>query len=85
MGHFASAAFWDAYRRLPAHIRALADKNFALLESDPRHPSLQFKKVGRFRCARVGRDYRAIGVDVNDGIVWIWIGPHAQYELIIRS
>ena len=28
--------------------RALADKNYALLKDNPRHPSLQFKKVGRF-------------------------------------
>jgi hypothetical protein len=34
MRHFASAAFWEAYNKLPEHIRALADKNFALLERD---------------------------------------------------
>jgi hypothetical protein len=52
--HFASPEFWSAYRRLPANIRALADKNFALLKSDPRHPSLHFKQIGRFHSARIG-------------------------------
>jgi hypothetical protein len=33
------------YRALPADIRALADKNFALLKSDPRHPSLHLKRI----------------------------------------
>lgn len=32
MRHFASASFWEAYGKLPGHIRNLADKNFALLK-----------------------------------------------------
>jgi hypothetical protein len=43
--HFASRAFWSAYRNLPDNIRALADKNFVLLKSDPRHSSLHFKQI----------------------------------------
>jgi len=45
MRHFASASFWEAYGKLPGHIRNLADKNFALLKENPQHPSLQFKKA----------------------------------------
>ena len=48
MRHFASPKFSEAYRQLPEQIRALADKNYALLKENPQHPSLQFKKVGRF-------------------------------------
>jgi len=48
MKHFASSAFWDAYQRLPQQVRELANKNFALLKDDPKHPSLHFKKVGRY-------------------------------------
>jgi len=33
------------YEALPADVRALADKNFGLLQSDPRHPSLHFKRI----------------------------------------
>jgi hypothetical protein len=36
MRHFASPRFWDAYRRLPEQVRALADKNYALLKEDHR-------------------------------------------------
>jgi hypothetical protein len=85
MAHRASARFWNAYDRLPARIRSLADKNFTLLKENPQHPSLQFKKVGRFWSARVGRGYRALGVESEDGIVWFWIGPHAEYNVLIRS
>jgi hypothetical protein len=55
MKHLASPAFWEAYRRLPEQVRALADKNHALLKANPQHPSLQFKKVGHFRSVRVGQ------------------------------
>lgn len=70
---------------LPDAIRELADKNFALLKEDPAHPSLHFKKIGRFRSARVGRNYRALAVEVDDGLLWFWIGDHATYERMIES
>jgi hypothetical protein len=35
MKHFASMAFWEAYRSLPEHIPALADKNYSLLKEIP--------------------------------------------------
>lgn len=84
MRHWASADFWHAYRNLPAPIHELADKNFALLKSDPRHPSLRLKRVGDYYSVRVGWAYRALGVEVPDGILWIWIGNHADYEKLIQ-
>lgn len=84
MRHWASSDFWYAYRNLPAPIRDLADKNFALMKSDPRHPSLRLKRVGDYYSARVGLAYRALGVEVPDGILWIWIGNHAEYEKLIQ-
>jgi hypothetical protein len=52
--HFASPSFWVAYRNLPESVRTLADKNFALLKSESRHPSLHFKQIGRYHSVRVG-------------------------------
>ena len=66
MNHHASPAFWACYRALPDSIQALADKTFARLKADPRHPSLHFKKVGTFWSARVGMHHRAIGVQVAE-------------------
>ena len=83
MRHFASPKFWALYNALPAEIRALADKNIALLKSDPRHPSLHFKRIDVLWSARVGDHYRALGTEVKEGIYWIWIGPHAEYDRII--
>jgi hypothetical protein len=84
MAHFASGKFWAAYQRLPLEVRQSADKNFALLKADPKHPSLHLKKVGRFWSVRAGHGYRAKGVDAETGIVWIWIGAHDEYERVIR-
>ena len=84
MRHFASSAFWDAYQRLPEAVRELADKNYALLKRDPRHPSLHFKKAGRFWSVRIGLRYRALATEIDAGLLWFWIGSHADYDALIE-
>jgi len=64
-------------------VREQARRYFQRLKGDPRHPSLHFKQVGRFRSVRVGCRYRALGVEVEDGISWFWIGTHAEYDKLI--
>ncbi len=83
MRHFASSAFWDAYARLPGSVRDLADKNFTLLKEDARHPSLQLKQIDRFWSVRVGLRYRALAVEIDEGLLWFWIGSHADYDRLI--
>jgi hypothetical protein len=82
--HFASRRFWTAYEALPLQVRKLADANFLLLKRDPRHPSLQFKKTGRFWSVRVGLRYRALATEADGGYLWFWVGPHADYDRLIR-
>jgi hypothetical protein len=82
--HHASPDFWTCYNTLPAPIREQADKAFALLKSNPQHPSLHLKKIGRFWSARVGLHYRAVGVEAPDGLLWFWIGTYAEYDKLIR-
>ena len=83
MRHFASSKFWTAYEALPRQIRKLADENYELLKRDQRHPSLQFKKVGRYWSVRVGAHYRALAAEVDEGFLWFWIGSHADYDKLI--
>jgi hypothetical protein len=83
VNHHASPDFWVCYRALPVSVQRLADKAFDLLKADPRHPSLHFKKVGRFWSARVGLHHRAAGVETSDGVLWFWIGSHAEYDHIV--
>jgi len=86
VNHRTLPRFWKLYRQLPKETQGLADKNFDLLKSDPYHPSLHFKKVDVVRklwSVRVGSQYRALGVEKPDGIVWFWIGTHAEYDKLI--
>ena len=80
MRHFASESFWSAYEKLPPHIQALAEKNFALLKESPQHPSLHFKRAGRFWSVRVGLGYRALATEIDGDMHWHWIGSHAAYD-----
>lgn len=85
MNHFASHDFWRVYHNLPKEVQRLADKNFELLKAEPSHPSLHLKKVGHFRSARVGLHYRALAVEVAQGLLWFWIGTHEEYDRILRG
>ena len=84
MTHLAAPQLWISLEKLPAKVQELARKNYDLLKANPYHPSLHFKRLGRFWSVRVGRSYRALGVDATGDIVWFWIGTHAEYDRIVR-
>jgi hypothetical protein len=73
------------YEHLPDDIRERADKNFRLLKENPKHPSVQFKKIGNFWSARVGRAHRALAIEDREDFVWVWIGTHDEYERLIAG
>ncbi len=77
--------FWQRYWRLPKEVQSLADKNFQLLRQNPRHPSLQLKRIGAFWSARVGLAHRVLAVEDGDDRIWVWIGSHDEYERIIKA
>lgn len=61
----------------------MANHCFDLMKRDPRHPSLHLKRMGTYYSARVGLHYRALAVETQDGLVWFWIGNHAEYDQLI--
>jgi len=83
--HFVSPSFWSAYEALPTSIQKLADKNYDLLKSNPQHPSLHLKKVGRYWSVRVGLRYRALAVEIDNDLLWFWIGTHAEYDRLTKA
>jgi hypothetical protein len=83
--HFASPDFWKHLDRLPPDVQKSAKENYELLKTSPRHRSLHFKRVGRYWSVRVTRGYRALGVDIDEGILWGWIGSHGDYDKIISG
>jgi len=82
--HFTSSRFWKCYEQLSEEVRTQADKQFALLKANPSHPSLRFKKVGRYWAARVNSGIRALAVEDGSDLLWFWIGEHNEYERIIK-
>ena len=80
----ASSRFWKLYHTLPAHVKRLARKNYELWNLNHNHPSLGFKKLkggnGTRFSVRIGDHYRAIGERVGEGVEWVWIGTHEEYN-----
>ena len=85
MNHLATPEFGGCYRRLPPPIRELADKSFELLRNNQDHPSLRFKRIGELWIARVGLRYRAVARTDDNNYVWFWIGPHDEYEELLKT
>ena len=87
--HKATTSFWEFYRSLPVEIRQAADKQFTILKANPKHPSVQFKKIGiragkEIWSARVTLKYRALAFKRDNGYTWFWIGEHHVYNLRIK-
>ena len=85
MKHTASKRFWQCFDALPPEVRSLARRTYALLKADSAHPSLHFKTLGggRLCSVRIGLHYRALGVPVEAGVHWFWIGTHAEYDKLV--
>lgn len=78
-------SFWKAYAELPSQIQASADKAYDLWRRDPRHKSLRFEKKGEYWAVRVTRGWRARAREHKRVLYWFWIGPHDEYERLIRG
>ena len=63
----------------------MSKRNFELLKQDPSHPSLHFKKVGKLWSVRIGLNHRALAIEDGDDFIWVWIGNHDDYEIMIKN
>ena len=81
--HRTTPQFWERFDKLPEQVQVLARKNFELLKQNADHPSLHFKKVGRFWSARVGLNHRVLAVADGTDFIWVWIGNHDEYDRLI--
>ncbi len=65
--------FWRLFSDLPLDVQRDAKRAYRLFQSNPAHPSLQFKKLegeDNIYSIRVGLEYRAVAVMKKDHIVW---------------
>jgi hypothetical protein len=79
-----SAEFWAQYKALPIAVQRQADKAYRLFTTNPFHPSLHFKAAGPYWSVRVSRGYRALAQWRDNGVFWFWIGPHDEYEALLK-
>ena len=71
---------------LPPAIQETARKNYLLWQSEPALKSLAFKKIKHdLWSVRAGSGYRALATRVDGVFIWFWIGPHDEYERLIRA
>lgn len=85
MNSSTTSDFWRGYHALPPEIKAKARKAFRLWRISPHHPSLHFKKVGDYWSARIDRGWRVLGRLHQGTLYWFWIGPHDEYERLIKG
>ena len=86
MNNFTSPRYWRHYNALPSEIQKVADKNFQLFKKNSQHPSLRFeRKKSELWSVRVGGGYRALARQLGDNLIWFWIGPHDEYERLLRE
>lgn len=75
--------FWKAFAALPTPIQARARVAYNLWKRNPRHPSLQFKKIQSVWSVRIGSGYRALALQEDEVYYWFWIGTHDEYERLL--
>lgn len=77
--------FWRQFHALPESVQQLALKSYRLWKQTPSHPSLRFRKLegSDLMTVRIGNHHRAIGYLEERGMIWVWIGTHAEYDRIV--
>lgn len=82
-----TSQFWKLYDSLPEGVQRQADRAYELWRVNPQAQGLYFKRVGKQRpvySVRIGRGHRALGLLEGEAILWFWIGPHDEYDRLLR-
>ena len=61
---------------------------YRVWRENPEHPSLRFKKVHTrlpIYSVRVDLNWRAVGTLEGDTMLWFWLGPHNEYEALLKA
>ena len=79
--------FRKLYSAATSRQQAQIKKSYRIWLENPAHPSIRFKKVHATEpiySARVDLDWRALGVLDADTVVWFWVGPHDEYDALLK-
>ena len=80
--------FRDRLRALPESVQRAAREAYRRFQVDPWHNSLQFKRVHprlSIYSVRIAKHYRAVGKRDDEGMLWFWIGSHADYDQMLKQ
>ena len=80
--------FWKCYKELPEEIRREARKAYKNFKKNPYYPGLHFKRIHSTRpifSLRITKDYRAVGIEQDNQIIWFWIGSHGDYDILLKK
>ena len=80
--------FRRALANLPVPVRNQARQAYQQFQRNPGHRSLRFKPVHTvlpIYSVRIGKGYRALGQKDETGIVWFWVGSHADYDKLLSQ
>lgn len=88
MKSITTSQFWRFYATLPTEVQQRADDAYELWQINPHAHGLYFKRVGKRQpvySVRIGLGYRALGLLEGEAVIWFWIGPHDEYERLLKS
>jgi hypothetical protein len=81
-------SFRKQFSAAPVAVQLKIRQAHQLWSESPQHPSLRFKKVHAtlpIFSARVDLDWRAVGILKADTMIWFFVGPHGEYERLLRQ
>ena len=80
--------FRNRLQALPESVRRAAREAYRRFQVGPWHNGLQFKRVHSrlsIYSVRITKNYRAVGKRDDEGMLWFWIGSHADYEQMLKQ
>ncbi len=78
--------FRKTFAALPKQVQRQAKDVYKQFKQDPFYPSLNFKRVHSTKpvySVRINIEYRAVGVQDGNEMIWFWIGPHDDYMKLL--
>ena len=78
--------FRKAFAELPKQVQRQAKGVYKKFRQDPFYPSLCFKRIHSAKpiySVRVNVEYRAVGLQDGNEMIWFWIGSHDDYAKLL--
>ncbi len=78
--------FRKAFAELPKEVQHQAKDAYKQFKQNPFYPSLRFKRMHSTKpiySVRISVEYRAVGIQDENEIIWFWIGSHDDYAKLL--